>query len=370
MKPATMTRPRRSAKKRIVVTGGAGFIGTNLVHGLAVEEHSVLVYDDLSRPGVETNLRWLRSTHGREIEVELGSVTDARRLRRALRGADAVFHLAAQVAVTTSVDDPEADFAVNLRGTLNVLEALRALKDPPHLVFTSTNKVYGGLDDLGLEEDLEAYRPRSSSARCGISEARRLDFHTPYGCSKGGADQYILDYARTFGLPTTVFRMSCIYGPHQHGTEDQGWVAHFMIRALQRRPIIVFGNGKQVRDVLYVSDLVEAFLLALRHPRKVVGKPFNIGGGPGNALSPLELLDRLDELQDAPPTVSFEGWRTGDQRWYVSDTSAFHRATGWRPRTTKADGLRRLYEWLRSNASEPEWDETEEEGSSAVAAAR
>lgn len=355
--------------RRVVVTGGAGFIGTNLAHRLASEGHAVLVYDDLSRPGVETNLRWLQSTHPYDVGVELGCVTDARRLRRVVRNADAVFHLAAQVAVTTSVDDPEADFEVNLRGTLNLLEVLRGLAAPPQLVFTSTNKVYGRLQALQLEEGPAFYRPRTAAARAGISERWALDFHSPYGCSKGGADQYILEYARTFGLPTTVFRMSCIYGPHQHGTEDQGWVAHFMIRALQGKPITIYGDGKQVRDILYVSDLVDAFLLALRHPRRVAGRPFNIGGGPRNALSLLELIEWLDELGDEPPSVSFEDWRAGDQRWYVSDPSAYGRVTGWSPRTSKAEGLRKLYEWLRANAPATGWEEKEQEERSAVAAA-
>jgi CDP-paratose 2-epimerase len=344
-------------RRTVLVTGGAGFIGTNLIDRLASEGDFVILYDDLSRGGVQRNLHWLLEKHPDRIEVQIGSVCDPSRLRRLVRRADAVIHLAAQVAVTTSLDDPRADFEVNLEGTLNVLESMRLLDDPPHLVFTSTNKVYGSLEGMELREDDLHYSPRSPAYAHGVSEGQHLDFCGPYGCSKGGADQYVLDYARSFELPTTVFRMSCIYGPHQHGTEDQGWVAHFMLRALRGRPITIYGDGKQVRDVLYVDDLVEAFSLALSRRSDVVGRAFNLGGGPGRVLSPLELVDEIERLEGKRPLVSFEDWRVGDQRWYVSDTSAFERATGWGPATARADGLRRLHDWLREHApifAEPE----------------
>jgi len=263
-----------------------------------------------------------------------------------------VFHFAAQVAVTTSLVDPITDFEINARGTLNVLEAVRACGDPPPLVFTSTNKVYGDLADVPLARNGDRYAPsvdrresRDVSA-LGVSEERRLDFHSPYGCSKGTADQYILDWSRSYGLQTVVFRMSCIYGPHQYGNEDQGWVAHFLIRALDRQPIVLYGDGRQVRDVLFVEDLVDAFLLARRHVARIAGQAFNVGGGAENTVSLIELLDRIAELQGRRPQVRHEGWRTGDQRWYVSDTRKLAAAVGWAPRTGVADGIARLNAWL------------------------
>ena len=340
----------RHDRRTVLVTGGAGFVGTNIVDRLASEGDLVILYDDLSRQGVERNLHWLLEKHSHRIEVEIGSVCELLRLRRLVRRADAVVHLAAQVAVTTSLDDPRADFRTNLEGTLNVLESMRALDDPPHLVFTSTNKVYGCMDEVELREAELRYTPRSPEYVRGVSERQALDLCSPYGFSKGGADQYVLDYARSFGLPTTVLRMSCIYGPHQHGTEDQGWVAHFVLRALRGRPITIYGDGKQVRDVLHVDDLVEAFAHVLSRPPAVLGRAFNLGGGPERVLSPLELVGELEKLEGRRPLVSFEDWRVGDQRWYVSDTTAFAEATGWSPRVGMVDGLRSLHDWLRQHA--------------------
>src|ERR687890_2291653 len=265
----------------ILITGGAGFIGTNVAHRLLTQGHQVRVFDNLARPGVEQNLRWLRDTHGNQVEIEIADTRNGEAVRRAVERAARVFHFAAQVAVTTSLTDPLEDFEVNARGTLNLLEALRAQPAPPPMVFTSTNKVYGALDDVGLRRRNQRYEPTDPSLRrTGISENRPLDFHSPYGCSKGSADQYVLDYARTYGLPAIVFRMSCIYGPHQFGTEDQGWVANLLIRAMEGEPIVLYGDGMQVRDVLFVEDLVDAFLLAQRNMDRLSGRAFNIGGGP------------------------------------------------------------------------------------------
>jgi CDP-paratose 2-epimerase len=249
--------------------------------------------------------------------------------------------------VTTSLADPQADFAVNAQGTLNVLEAARAQKVAPRLVFTSTNKVYGGLEDLQLVRRDKRYQPRLESIRAGgIAETRPLDFHSPYGCSKGAADQYVIDYSRAFGVPGVVFRMSCIYGPRQFGTEDQGWVAHFLIRAMKGEPITLYGDGMQVRDILYVDDLVDALLLASRDAPQLAGKAFNIGGGPGNVISLLDLLDRLTTMLGHEPEVGYEDWRTGDQRYYVSDFRRFQGLTGWSPRVGAQEGIERLYRWL------------------------
>jgi CDP-paratose 2-epimerase len=310
-------------------------------------EAPLFIYDNLSRPGVEQNLRWLRETHESRVEFVKGDVRDAEALRQCVERSGQVFHFAAQVAVTTSLVEPVHDFEVNARGTLNLLEALRGMADPPPLVFTSTNKVYGELDDVALRLSGKRYEPSDPVVRrAGISEARPLDFHSPYGCSKGAADQYVVDYARTFDIPAAVFRMSCIYGPHQFGNEDQGWVAHFLIRALGGEPITLYGDGSQVRDILFVEDLVNAFLLAQENIESISGQAFNIGGGPANTISLLELIDVIGRLHGAKPDVHFDKWRPGDQRYYVSDHGKFAKATGWKPQTGAHAGVEKLYEWL------------------------
>ncbi|HEX2254105.1 MAG TPA: SDR family NAD(P)-dependent oxidoreductase [Thermoanaerobaculia bacterium] len=339
--PEGCDRPRR-----VVITGGCGFIGTNLAHRLAAAGRSVCLLDNLSRPGVEDNLEWLRANHGGEITFQLADVRDRWAVEKAVAGAEAVFHFAAQVAVTTSLEHPVLDFEINAQGTLNVLEALRAQAEPPPMVFTSTNKVYGDLANIELQLEDGRYRPSNGLAAHGIGEDFRLDFHSPYGCSKGAADQYVRDYARVFGLPAVVLRMSCIYGPHQRGNEDQGWVAHFVKAALAGGKITLFGDGHQVRDVLFVEDLVEAMLLAEQHAGQLAGQAFNIGGGPDNAVSLLQVLARIGELAGEEPRVALEDWRPADQRYYVSDTRLFQAATGWRPRVTAEEGVARLYDWM------------------------
>jgi CDP-paratose 2-epimerase len=337
-----------------LITGGAGFVGSNLAHRLLADGRRVRILDNLSRPGVEQNLQWLRQAHGQQLDVVIGDIREESDVQRAMQGAGQVFHFAAQVAVTTSLQDPLEDFAINAQGTLNVLEAARRCATPPAVLMTSTNKVYGGLADVALQLDGQRYVPVDEGVRgSGIDESRPLDFHSPYGCSKGTADQYVLDYARSYGLSTCVFRMSCIYGPRQFGTEDQGWVAHFILRALQGDPITLYGDGKQVRDVLFVDDLVDAFLLAEQKPDAVRGRAFNIGGGPGSTISLLDLLDRIEALHGARPQIAFDDWRTGDQRYYVSDTRAFEQATGWRRRVAAEDGIARLYEWLAARNQRP-----------------
>lgn len=332
----------------VLITGGAGFIGTNLAHRLLSAKRRVLLYDNLSRPGVEQNLSWLKSTHGNLVRHECGDVRDAHRLRKAVREASQVFHLAAQVAVTTSLDDPIEDFEINARGTLNLLEALRSLEQPPPLVFTSTNKVYGDLRQVRLRMRGGRYEPADEAVQAnGFDENCPLHFHSPYGCSKGAACQYVQDYARTFGLKSVVFRMSCIYGPHQFGTEDQGWVAHFLIQALQDQPLNIYGDGRQVRDVLFVEDLVNAFLLAQKHIERLSGQAFNIGGGPANTTSLLELMELITELQGRCPSARFANWRPADQQYYVSDTRRFSAATGWVPQIGVREGVTRLYQWLQ-----------------------
>jgi len=331
----------------VLITGGAGFIGANLAHHLARRGHTVRVLDDLSRRGVERNLGWLCAHHGDRIDPRIADVRDPGVVRDAVRGARAVFHFAGQTAVTTSLVDPSHDFSVNAGGTLAVLEAVRAQPQPPPVVFTSTNKVYGCLPDLALRLDGARWRP-IDDAICvrGIDEARRLEFRTPYGCSKGCADQYVLDYAHSFQIPAVVFRMSCIYGPRQLGTEDQGWVAHFLRRAIAGAPITIYGDGHQVRDVLFVDDLVDALLRAWTRIDAIRGRAFNIGGGPSSTLSLFELLDLIAALRGRRPEVRFEPWREGDQRYYVSDTHAFAAATGWRPQTDPRAGVEALHDWV------------------------
>ena len=330
-----------------LITGGAGFVGTNMADRLLSSGERVVVLDDLSRAGVEGNLEWLRATHP-GVQVVRGDVRSGDDVRTALRGVDRVFHFAAQVAVTTSVTNPVHDYSVNLGGTVTLLEELRRLDRRVPLLFTSTNKVYGKLAGLQVEQAGERYEPTDPEVReHGIGEHWPLQFASPYGCSKGGADQYVLDYAETYGMPAVVFRMSCIYGPHQCGNEDQGWVAHFLMRARDRQPITLYGDGRQVRDVLFVEDLLDAMLLTTDRIDALSGSAFNMGGGPASTVSLLELLDMIGRLGPAPE-VRFGDWRVGDQRYYVSDTRRFTDATGWRPRVTPEEGVALLHEWLSS----------------------
>jgi CDP-paratose 2-epimerase len=333
----------------ILITGGAGFIGSNLADRLASEGHQVVVYDALSRAGVERNLGWLKQQHAHRIIGIVGDVRDEDQLVRAAADVKAVFHLAAQVAVTTSLVDPREDFEINVRGTVNLLDAVRVRREAVPVIFASTNKVYGDLADIPIERHGDRYEPRSLPARRGVDESRPLDFHTPYGCSKGSADQYVLDYCRSFGIPTVVFRMSCIYGQRQMGTEDQGWVAHFLIRALEGKPITIYGDGRQVRDVLDVGDAVNAYVSALENIEQVAGRAFNLGGGPENSISLFDLVGEMRAILGRDVELRFEDWRPGDQRWYVSDTHAARGALDLpRPRDWRT-GVARLAEWLSSD---------------------
>jgi CDP-paratose 2-epimerase len=339
----------------VLICGGAGFIGTNLAARLLSDGWRVIVYDDMSRPGVDRNLSWLREEFGSRLDCEFSDVRDRNALRRCVRSASAVFHFAAQTAVTTSLITPREDFEINCLGTLTLLEELRALHRRVPLLFTSTNKVYGDLNGVALRRNSRRYEPQHPGVLShGIAENCPLNFHSPYGCSKGAADQYVIDYARSYGLPNIVFRMSCIYGPHQCGTEDQGWVAHFLLQARSGQPITIYGDGMQVRDVLYVEDLVDAFILASGNASRLSGRAFNVGGGPSNAISLLELIDLIAELEGGRPYVNFQGWRVGDQRYYVSDTTALEQAAGWRPQVGVREGVRKLHRWLVENEAASE----------------
>jgi CDP-paratose 2-epimerase len=334
----------KGVRDEILITGGAGFVGSNLAHALLEAGERVVVADNFAREGVRRNAAWLRENHGNRVRIETVDIRDREAIRALVHRARQVYHLAAQVAVTTSLADPRGDLETNILGTFNVLEAARSMDDPPTILFTSTNKVYGELEEVPVELVEGAYR--YGDGRRGISEEARLDFHSPYGCSKGAADQYVRDYARIYGLPTVVFRMSCIYGTRQFGTEDQGWVAHFGRALYGSEPITLYGDGFQVRDVLWVDDLVEAMRLATEHIDRVAGEVFNVGGGAQNAVSIRAVIERLGEITGRSVPILEAGWRPGDQRIYVSDTTRLERALGWRQRTSWKAGLEKLVGWL------------------------
>jgi CDP-paratose 2-epimerase len=331
---------------RILVTGGCGFIGTHAVHRW-MRHHDVLAIDNLSRPGTACNLRWLQTQH--PLAFRRVDIRDADELAGAVRAfrPDVVLHLAAQVAVTTSVTDPDLDFGVNARGTFNVLEAVRRYAPEAIVLYSSTNKVYGGMEDVGvvLRDGRYAYADRHQ----GVDEEQPLDFHSPYGCSKGAGDQYVRDYARIYGLKTVVLRQSCIYGTRQWGMEDQGWIAWFTIRSVQGRPVTIYGDGRQVRDALWVDDLLDAYELAISGIEEVRGRVYNLGGGPAFTLSLLELLDLLKDYSGRPLEHDFDDWRPGDQRVFVADVRRAREELGWRPRVAPAEGVRRLYDWVVQN---------------------
>ena len=333
---------------QILIIGGAGFIGTNLADHQLSAGRRVTILDNFQRPGTRDNAAWLASRHRRRLTIVEGDVRDwTGPLRGAVERAEVVFHLAAQVAVTTSVTSPREDFEINACGTFNVLEAARLSPHPPVVLFSSTNKVYGKMDDLAVVE--RAGRLTYEALPFGAPETRPLDFYSPYGCSKGAGDQYVLDYHRIYGVPTVVMRQSCIYGPHQFGIADQGWVAWFAIQAMRRRPIVIYGDGRQLRDVLYVGDLIAAYDAAVANIATTAGNAYNIGGGPDNTLSLRELLDVLTARFGHAPAYSFDDWRPGDQLVYISDIRKARRDFGWTPTTSVAHGIDRLIAWLREN---------------------
>jgi CDP-paratose 2-epimerase len=334
----------------VLITGGAGFLGTNLAGRLLSQGEDVLIFDNFSRAGIGANWKWLRETHGNRIRLQVGDIRDPSALSKAVQRASHIFHFAAQESVKAGLENPAEDFEINARGTLNLLEAMRSRPGSPPLIFASTSKVYGDLSDMALETRDNRYGPLDAELReHGVGESRPISFQTPYGCSKGSASQYVLDYARTYGIRAAVFRMSCIYGPHQYGDEDQGWVSHILSSTLHGRPITIYGDGKQVRDILFIDDLVEACSLAKEQIDALSGQAFNIGGGPANTISLLELIAFVSELNGKMPTVEYQSWRAVDSRYYASDTRKFQAATGWRPKVSVRAGLERLFEWLQES---------------------
>lgn len=335
---------------RILITGGAGFIGCNLAAACIQAGHKVTLFDNLSRRGSAANLAWLQETFGSTaFEFVQGDIRDYPVILRAAVGQEAIYHLAAQTAVTTSVADPRTDFEINALGTFNVLEAARHAGHDPVFIFASTNKVYGGMEDARAVELPTRYV--LPDYLDGVPETRPLDFHSPYGCSKGAADQYVRDYARIYGLPSVVFRQSCIYGQRQMGVEDQGWVAWFVIAAVTGKPITIYGDGKQVRDLLHVDDLVAAFLSATERVDVTKGQIYNLGGGPANTLSIWAefgpLLSELVGYQVVP--AAYRDWRPGDQPVFIADIRKAEREFGWSPQIGVREGIERLVAWVRAN---------------------
>jgi CDP-paratose 2-epimerase len=335
--------------RSVLIFGGAGFIGSNLAQRLLqTTDAKIHIFDNLSRTGARHNLDCLQkmAAGSGRLQITVGDVRDAAMVERAVRFATEIYHCAAQVAVTTSLADPRLDFEVNLGGTLNILEAARKSGRRPFLLFTSTNKVYGGLATHALVRSPTRYEYRDVP---GISESQPLDFHSPYGCSKGAADQYVRDYARMFGVPTVVFRMSCIAGPQQFGNEDQGWVAHFLYSALRGAPIVIYGDGRQVRDILCVDDLLRAMEAAREQTSVTAGQIYNVGGGPENTISLLELMDRIEKITGRRVEYERAAPRSGDQLVYVTDFSKLRRETGWTPELGIPQTLARMYEWWKRN---------------------
>jgi CDP-paratose 2-epimerase len=335
--------------KTTLITGGAGFIGINYAARIIERGERVIVFDNLSRAGTPDNIAWLKETFGEDsFELIIEDVRNQDALSKAVETADFILHLAAQVAVTTSVDDPRTDFEINALGTLNVLEAARQSPKHPPVFYASTNKVYGDLEDIKVSEGETSYF--FPDLPHGIPETQTLDFHSPYGCSKGAGDQYTRDYYRIFGIPTVVFRQSCIYGPRQFGIEDQGWVAWFVIAAITGKPITIYGDGKQVRDLLFVDDLLNAYDLAYANIDKTAGKIYNIGGGIDNTLSIWTEFGPLLEKelgQEIP--VAREDWRPGDQRIFVADIRKAQVDFGWTPKVDVSTGIKNLFNWVRAN---------------------
>lgn len=333
--------------KSILITGGCGFIGCNSAVYFKGKGWKVSLLDNLSRAGTEKNLEWLRTQGDFEfIKADIRNTSEIESIFSNTK-YDYVLHLAAQVAVTTSVLDPREDFEINALGAFNVLEAVRKHSPESFVLFASTNKVYGKLESLKVRQAGDRYEYLDCPS--GVSEEFPLDFHSPYGCSKGSADQYVIDYSRIYGLKTAVFRQSCIYGTRQFGIEDQGWVAWFAIASVLRRHISIYGDGMQVRDVLFVDDLIEAYEAAYNYRDKISGQAFNIGGGPRNTLSLLQLISILEKKLEYRLDPKFGNWRPGDQKVFICDITKFTESTSWVPRTSTVKGVEMLIDWVRLN---------------------
>lgn len=334
-------------KNTILITGGAGFIGINSAERFIHDGWHVIIFDNLSRRGSEKNLQYLQAKYPNGFDFIKGDIRyDLDVIMSAVEKSQIILHLAAQVALTTSVENPREDFEINVLGTINILEACRNAGHNPLVIYSSTNKVYGGIEDVLVIEHQKRYEYENN--HYGISEDRNLDFHSPYGCSKGAADQYVRDYYRIYGIPTIVFRQSCIYGPHQFGVEDQGWIAWFLIATVLGKPITIYGNGKQVRDILYIDDLTNLYALAAMHYTKLQGKIYNIGGGIDNTLSLLELVEKIEKIFSKKINFGYADWRPGDQPLYICDIRKIKNDLGWKPEISPEVGIDRLAGWIRN----------------------
>lgn len=331
--------------KNIFITGGVGFIGINVAKFYLKKGFKVKIYDSLFRPGVEKNLEILKKENHQNLIISQNDIRDFETLKKEIVGSDAVFHFAGQTAVTTSVTDPRTDFEVNALGTFNVCEAVRLSCPTATLGYSSTNKVYGAIPSSTSREDEKRYTP--TNFENGFPESLPLDFYSPYGCSKGTGDQYIRDYHRIYGLNSFVFRQSCIYGTYQLGVEDQGWLAHFILTAINKKPLTIYGDGKQVRDVLFIDDLVEAYDKAINNIGKIKGEIFNIGGGPKNTISLLELIDEIEKLNGEKINLKFKDWRPGDQKIYISNIAKAKQILDWSPKIDTKTGIKKLFDWLK-----------------------
>jgi CDP-paratose 2-epimerase len=339
-----------TSRRHTLIVGGAGFVGIHVAHRVLSTGRRVLVYDNLSRPDADRNIEWLGASHGDRLHVEAADVRDARTLSRAMQDACEVIHLAAQVSEATGPLRPIEDFEVNTAGTLNLLEGLRSMERPVPLLFASTTQVYGRLADVRLHRLPTRYEPVSRSIRTrGINEDRPFDLHDPHQCSRAAAEQYVLAFAHTFGIEAVVFRLGCICGPRQHCAQDNAWMSRILMQSLRHEPVVVHGDGRQVRDLLFIDDLLDAFDAALANMDIIAGQAFNIGGGPARTISPLELLGLIATKTGVRPQVRFEPWQAHEPRYFASNTAAFQRASGWAPRTSVVDGIQRVLAWLHSS---------------------
>ncbi len=332
--------------KRVLITGGAGFIGANIARHYLEKGYEVTIYDNLFRKNVETNVRWLKRQFRKNLLVTIADVRNFTKLKNAVKGKDVIFHCAGQTAVTTSIEDPRQDYEMNAQGTFNVLESMRQLHYKGMMFYCSTNKVYGEMSRVRTTSRGKRYVSIESPS---IDESERISFYSPYGCSKGSGDQYTLDYARIYGLKTVVFRQSCIYGAHQFGVEDQGWVAHFAASAILDKTLKIYGDGKQVRDILYIDDLVRAFDKAYRNSSTTAGQVYNIGGGIDNTVSLIELTEILEKITGRKMKMKFAKERKGDQKYYVSNIDKAYRDFHWKPKISVERGIHMLYEWLEES---------------------
>jgi len=332
-----------------LVTGGAGFIGSNYVDRLLSKNFQVTIYDNLSRKGAKRNIQWLQKKYGQDaFELVVADIRDHDKLQAPVHNADVIIHLASQVAVTTSVQSPREDFDINALGTFNVIEAARTSARDPVLLYSSTNKVYGGMEDTQVVENADRWQ--YANLPFGCPETQPLDFHSPYGCSKGSGDQYVRDYARIYGLRSVVLRQSCIYGPRQFGMEDQGWLAWMIIAAITGKQISIYGDGKQVRDILFVDDLLDAYDAAIARIDLVKGKVFNVGGGKDNVISIWQDFGPILESHLGNKIEVMHGdWRPGDQKVFVSDIRKAEKELSWIPKTNVESGISKLFDWVVAN---------------------